>query len=496
MKQENPHIRLRVAPSPTGFLHLGTLRSALFGYLLAKHWGGSFILRIEDTDQKREVPGAVESLINVFDRLGICFDESPEKNGDYGPYVQSQRLPLYKKYTEDLVEKGEAYYCFATPEELEALRQEQTAQKIAPRYDRRFRDYPLEESRKRIAAGEAYVVRHKMPLDGTVTVKDELRGEISFNASDLDDYVLLKSDGFPTYHLCSVIDDHEMKISHVTRGEEWIPSLPKNVLLYKSFGWDAPKFIHMPLILNKSGGKLSKRQGDVFVEQYLEQGYLKEALINFCVLLGWHPKDNQEFFSMEELEKVFDIDGIGISPAIFDQEKLDFINSYYIKQTPLQHLLELARPHMRDLMSSATDEKSSDAFIMKILALEQPRIKVLSELKESTQFFFKDQLEYDAELLVWKKCDLKETLANLRLLKERLELIAEEEWSQELLETTIVSWLKSSEFPLGNYLWPMRVALSGQKASPGPFEIAAILGKTESLAKIERATILLSKNVL
>lgn len=496
MKQTNPNIRLRVAPSPTGFLHLGTLRTALFGYLLAKHWGGAFILRIEDTDQKREVSGAVESLINVFDRLGICFDESPEKNGDYGPYIQSQRLSLYKKYTEELIEKGEAYYCFATAEELEALRQEQAAQKVAPRYDRRFRDYPIEEAKKRIEAGEAYVVRHKMPLDGTIVVTDELRGEISFNAADLDDYVLLKSDGFPTYHLCSVIDDHEMKISHVTRGDEWIPSLPKNILLYKSFGWEPPKFIHLPLILNKSGGKLSKRQGDVFVEQYLEQGYLKEALINFCALLGWHPKDNQEFFSVEELIHVFDVDGIGISPAMFDQEKLDFINSHYIKQTPAQLLLELARPHIADLIAQASENKSSDAFIMKILALEQPRIKVLSELKESTAFFFKDRLEYETELLIWKKCNAKEILMNLKALSEKLSTFSEGEWAQENLETTIVSWLKSSEIPLGNYLWPMRVALSGQKASPGPFEIAAILGKAESLAKIERAAMLLSKNVL
>lgn len=496
MRPENPHIRLRVAPSPTGFLHLGTLRTALFGFLLARHWGGAFILRIEDTDQKREVAGAVESLINVFNRLDISFDESPEKNGDYGPYVQSQRLDLYKKYADELIEKGEAYYCFATPEELEALRQEQAARKEAPRYDRRFRDYPLQEARKRIAAGEAFVIRHKMPLEGTVIVHDELRGEISFNAADLDDYVLLKSDGFPTYHLCSVIDDHEMKISHVTRGDEWIPSLPKNILLYKSFGWEAPKFIHLPLILNKSGGKLSKRQGDVFVEQYLEQGYLKEALINFCALLGWHPKDNQEFFSVEELEKVFDIDGIGISPAVFDQEKLDFINSHYIKQASMQQLLELARPYVADLIASTTEAKSSDSFIMKVLALEQPRIKVLSELRESTAFFFKERLEYDWSLLIWKKCDAKETLTNLQNLRTKLESFADNEWQQERLENEIVPWLKSSEIPLGNYLWPMRVALSGQKASPGPFEIAAILGKAESLAKIDRATLLLSKNVL
>ncbi len=325
-------IRLRLAPSPTGFLHLGTLRTALFGYLLAKKWKGQFILRIEDTDQKREVEGAAESLMRVFNKIGISFDEGPSIGGEYGPYIQSERAELYQKYAHSLVEKGEAYYCFATAEELEAMREKQIANHQPPRYDRSYRDYSLDEAKKRIAQGDAFVVRHKLPLEGEVIVHDELRGDISFETADLDDYVLLKSDGLPTYQLASVVDDHHMEISHVTRGDEWLPSLPKNILLYKSFGWTPPKFIHLPLILNKvGGGKLSKRKGDVFVENYLDKGYLKEALINFVAMLGWHPKDEQEFFTLDELENIFDIDGLGISPAIFDPEKLDFVNGHYIR---------------------------------------------------------------------------------------------------------------------------------------------------------------------
>ncbi len=480
--------RLRMAPSPTGFMHLGTLRTALFAYLLAKKWGGSVILRIEDTDQKREVAGAADNLLKIFSRFDINFDEGPRIGGSVGPYIQSERLDLYKKYAEDLVARGEAYYCFATAEELDALREEQAARKEAPRYDRRFRDYPIEEARQRIANGESFVIRHKIPLDGKVIVTDELRGEIRFNAADIDDYVLLKSDGFPTYQLASVIDDHLMSITHVTRGDEWLPSLPKNILLYKSFNWEAPKFLHLPLILNKNGGKLSKRQGDVFVEDFLEKGYLKEALLNFCVLLGWHPKNDQEFFTLAELEKTFDSNGISISPAIFDQEKLDFYNSHYIKKLSISDLLELAKPFMKEHMEQGSAAKQTDEFLSSILLLEQPRLKVLSELKDSTSFFFHDKLEYDSELLIWKKNSPETIRTNLEILLEKLSQIGESEWNAVELEKRIVDWLRGENKQLGDFLWPMRVALSGRKASPGPFEIALVLGKDETLDKIKQAT--------
>ncbi|MCX6792900.1 MAG: glutamate--tRNA ligase [Candidatus Falkowbacteria bacterium] len=484
--------RLRLAPSPTGFLHLGNLRTALFGYLLAKHWGGSFILRIEDTDEKRFVPGAIESLVKIFQNLGIAFDEGPEKGGAYGPYVQSERLAIYKEKAQELIDKGDAYYCFAAAEELEAMRQEQVARHEPPRYDRRYRDLPPEEAKQRIAKGETYVIRHKMPLSGTITVHDELRGDISFAAEQLEDYVLLKSDGYPTYQLASVVDDHLMEISHVTRGEEWIPSLPKNILLYKALGWEAPLFIHLPLILNKTGGKLSKRQGDVFVEDYLNKGYLKDALINFCALLGWHPKDEQEFFTLNELEKSFDINGIGISPAVFDQEKLDFINGHYIRNLSLDELLDLSKPFLAELLSGADKNKNNSEFIKAVIALEQPRLKTLNELSESTAFFFAKTLSYEKDLLIWKSLSESEIKSNLNELQEKLAKINESEWQTKDIENVIVSWLKADNKKLGDYLWPMRVALSGLKASPGPFEIAAVLGKEETIEKITFASSLLS----
>jgi len=479
-------IRLRMAPSPTGFLHLGGLRTALFGYLLAKKWNGSFILRIEDTDQARLVPGATESLINIFKELGITFDEGPVQGGDYGPYIQTERLEIYKKYAEELVEKGEAYYCFAKPEELEALRNEQIANHEPPRYDRRYRDFPIEEAKNKIANHEPYVIRHKLPLDGEIDVYDELRGKITFKFSELDDYVLLKSDGLPTYQLASVVDDHLMKISHVTRGEEWIPSLPKNVLLYKSFGWELPKFIHLPLILNKTGGKLSKRQGDVYVEQYLSNGYLKEALINFCVLLGWHPKDDKEIFSLDELEKVFDIDGMGISPAIFDIDKLDSINAHYIRSTSEEQLLKISKNFLP--IENAPQEKQTDKFLIGVLKLEKDRLKKLSDLKDSTAFFFEDKISYDKELLIWKSLSLSDVKSNLNKLLLLINDVSEGDWNKQKLEEIIIAKLKENNYQLGDYLWPMRVALSGRKASPGPFEIAEVLGKEETISRISFAS--------
>jgi len=471
--------RLRMAPSPTGFLHLGTLRTALFGYLLAKKWKGSFILRIEDTDEKRTVAGAAENLVSVFKQFGLTFDEGPEQGGSFGPYVQSERLDLYKKYAEDLVARGEAYYCFAKPEELEALRQEQIARKEPPRYDRRFRDYPLAEAKERIANGETFVIRHKVPLEGEIQVVDELRGEITFKAPEIEDYVILKSDGFPTYHLASVIDDHLMNITHVTRGDEWLPSLPKHVLLYQAFNWEAPKFIHFPLILNKNGGKLSKRQGDVYAEDFLKQGYLKEALINFIAMLGWHPKDTKEIFTLSELEQVFDIDGIGISPAVFDQDKLDSLNAHYIKALTLDELLILSRPFL--------PKGKSDEYLKAVIALEQPRLKVLSELTTSTEFFFVDKLSYEPSLLIWKSLSREEVKANLVFMHEQLTMVEAGEWHKEKLESDLIELLKAENKPLGDFLWPMRVALSGRKASPGPFEIAAVLGKDETLERIMQA---------
>lgn len=468
-------IRLRLAPSPTGFLHIGNLRTALFGYLLAKSMDGQFILRIEDTDEKREVAGAAESLVKVLNWIGIGFDEGPHLGGAYGPYIQSERKEIYHKYIEELLTRDGAYHCFCSADDLTKMREEQQAEKLPPRYDRRCRNLSKEEVAKRIAAGETYIIRQKLPLDGEVIVHDELRGDISFQCADLEDHALIKSNGVPTYQFASVVDDHLMEISHVTRGDEWLPSFPKNILLYRAFGWEAPVFIHLPLILNKTGGKLSKRQGDVFVEQYRERGYLPEALINFCALLGWHPKHDKEILSLTELEQEFAINGMGASPAVFDEEKLDYYNAWYIRQKTDQELLDLTREY---LPAGETED-----YLLKVITTVKDRLKHLPEIKELANFYFGESLDYDVSLLIWKSVPASEIKNNLTELLARLEM---EEWDIEL-ESRVVAWLKESDKKLGDYLWPLRVALTGQKASPGPFEVALVLGKERAIARIKQA---------
>lgn len=474
-------IRLRFAPSPTGFLHIGSLRAALFGYLLAKSWGGKFILRLEDTDQKREVAGALESLIKVLQIIGIEFDEGPHKGGEFGPYIQTQRLDIYKKYSDELLQTGKVYRCFCSEERLTEMRSEQEANKQAPRYDRRCRNLSEKEITDKIKAGEKFVIRQKMPLAGEVVVHDELRGDIKFLAADLDDQVLIKSNGVPTYQFANVIDDHLMTISHVTRAVEWLPSYPKNILLYNDLGWAPPKFIHMPLILNKEGGgKLSKRRGDVFVEDYLAKGYLPEALINFCVLLGWHPKSDQEIWSFADLKKQFSLDGMGASPAVFDTEKLDYYNGYYIRQKSKAELTTLCAGYLKEAGREINDQTK----LAKFIALAQDRLKKLSDIIEATDFLF-SLPAYETELLKWKTLTLEESLTNLRELKNELLKIKESDWTKELLEKSILDWIKSGTKKNGDYLWPLRVALTGLKNSPGPFEVADALGKEECLRRLE-----------
>lgn len=480
--------RFRFAPSPTGFLHIGGLRSALFIYLAAKANDGKFILRIEDTDEKREVEGAVEGLIDIFKKLDIEFDESPVVGGDYGPYVQSERLSIYKKHTEEILAKDGAYHCFCTPERLEKMRADQQANKLPPRYDRICRNLTKEEVKEKIKKGEKYVIRQKMPLDGEIVVHDLLRGEIKFNMTDLDDHVLIKTSGMPTYQFANVVDDHTMEITHVLRGTEWISSFPKNILLYQAFGWEAPKYAHIPLLLNKDGGKLSKRQGDVSAEDFLQKGYIKEALLNFCVLLGWHPKDDNEILSLKDMVKKFKIEDISLSPAIFDTDKLDYLNGYYIRQKPLKELVKLCRPYLEENLSITKNKnKKSDKFIEKVISLEQERMKKLSEVSEITKFFFADKLAYDKNMLIWKKMDLNSAQKNLKEIFDLLEKIPEKQWTKESLEKNIVEYIKSSDGKIGEYLWPMRVSLTGERASPGPFEVAETLGREESLERIKKS---------
>lgn len=469
---------------------MGSLRTIIFGYLIAKTESkdGKFILRIEDTDQKRKVEGAIEKMIEIIEWLGVKFDEGPHVGGEHGPYIQTERLDIYKKYMDELLAKGEAYYCFCTPERLDAMRKEQESKKLPPRYDRCCRDLSAEEVQARITNGESYVIRQKMPLEGEIIARDELRGDIKFNIHELDDQVLMKSNGIPTYHFASVVDDHLMEISHVLRGEEWIPSLPKNILLYKSFGWEAPKFIHMTVSLNKGGGKLSKRQGDVSVEDFKKNGYLAQALINFSALMGWHPKNDNEIFTLAELEKEFNYRDMGISSPVFDTEKLDYINGLLIRQKPIKELVELCKPYLQDNLSKTSNpDKKTDNFLTKVVAVEQERLKKLSEIGELTEFLFKDELDFDPQMLAWKQMTLDDTKKNLQKLLAVLEKIDEKDWNKINLEKIIIEYLKENNLKVGEYLWPMRVALSGQQASPGPFEIAEILGKEETIDKMKLA---------
>ena len=492
-------VRTRFAPSPTGSLHIGSLRTILFAYAIAKVNKGDFLLRVEDTDQARKVEGSIESMVKIVNWLGLKFDEGPYTGGKFGPYIQSERLDIYKKYIDKLVNKGKAYKCFCTATRLKEMRAEQQALKLPPRYDRRCLHLSADEIQSKIEAGEPYVVRQKMPAEGIVTVVDELRGEIKFPAKDLDDQVLMKTDGFPTYQLAVVIDDHLMEISHVVRGEEWIPSFPKNWLLYELFGFEKPKFVHMPLSLNKNGGKLSKRHGDVAVEDFQAKGYLKEALINFSALQGWNPYDkesevknknqeNQEIFSLEEFLGKFKVEDMGTSPGVFDIDKLDYLNGYYIRQKPLAELLDLCRPYLEPNLKLNNDKtKSKDEFLLKMLKTVQERMKILSDVQDLSKFYF-DDINIDTKLLAWKKMSSEQAKENLKKLLEFIKNIKKENWSEKNLENLIIDFIKDNDLKVGEYLWPMRVALTGQKASPGPFEVAYVLNKEETIKRIEKAT--------
>ena len=470
-------VKTRFAPSPTGFLHVGGLRTALYSYLFAHHNKGQFLLRIEDTDQARKVAGAVENLQKVLKLFGLNWDN--EK-----PMVQSERIKIYQEYAEKLVKDNHAYYCFCSKERLDNLRQVQQQRGLPPMYDGHCRDLSLQQiSDKKLK--ESYVVRFRMPKTGQTKLKDLIRGEVAFDNKLLDDPIILKSDGFPTYHLANVIDDHEMKISHVIRGEEWLPSTPKHLLLYQAFGWPEPQFAHLPLLLNPDKSKLSKRQGDVAVEDYLEKGYLPEALLNFVLLLGWNPKTDQEIFSLKEMIKIFDLEKVNKAGAVFDVQKLDWLNGYYIRQKTREEFGRLVYPFFQKAGINESLER-----ITAVSATEQQRVKRLDEVVESTRFFF-DAPQYEPTLLIWKKTTGREIQNNLNDLISCIEKIPTEKFNQKDVETEITRMIEEKGIGVGEMLWPMRVALSGRKASPGPFEIAEVLGKAETIKRIDRAIKLL-----
>lgn len=483
-------VRTRFAPSPTGFLHVGGLRTALYSYLIAKQNGGKFLLRIEDTDQKRSVEGAVQSLLNslywagIYPDEGVTMDEAGKisQTGDNGPYIQSERLEIYKKHADDLITQGDAYYCFCTEERLTTLREDQQKNNLAPRYDGLCRKIDAHEAKKRASTGVPHVIRMKMPLVGEIEWDDAIRGRVSFRNDLVDDQVIIKTDGFPTYHLAAVVDDHLMEITHVVRGEEWVSSTPKHLKLYEYFGWQAPVFAHLSLLLNADKSKLSKRQGDVAVEDYAKKGYLPQAMINFVAFLGWNPGTEKEIFSLDELVKEFKIEKIGKSGAVFNLEKLDWYNREYLKK---MDNLELAKNVLPWFKGAGYDITDLD-YLAKVVSLEKERVTTLSELPAAVGFVFKLP-EYDKNLLVWKKSTPEEAKKILQELVDLLNTKSVQPWDKASLESTIGEWIKTNGYTNGSVLWPLRVALSGSDKSPGPYEIAVVLGETECKIRLQVA---------
>ncbi len=496
-KNKSKRVRVRFAPSPTGFLHIGGLRTALYNYLFAKRNKGDFILRIEDTDRERLVLGGVENIINTLKRCGLEYDEGPEKGGKHGPYIQSERLPIYKKYVEELLEKGAAYYCFCTAEELAREREEQKQSELPTKYSGKCAGLIKSEVARRLLEKMPRVVRLKVPEKGTTVFNDLVYGKIEVENKNIDHQVLLKSDGYPTYHLANIVDDHLMQISHVIRGEEWLPSTPKHVLLYQAFGWESPQFAHLPLLLNPDRSKLSKRQGDVAVEDFLAKGYLPEAIINFVALLGWNPKGDQEIYELDDLIKYFDLTGINKSGAILNQEKLYWINGEYIRQKSLRELTDLCLTYFVEanlvkeefgkFLIIATGEIVERSYLEAAVALERERLKRLDEIPQLAAFLFVETLDYPAGDLVWKKSNAEAAKNNLAFLLEHLMALDKKYFFKDKLEKNIKKWLEEKGLATGDVLWPMRVALSGLRASPSPFDIAEVLGKEKTIKRITDA---------
>jgi glutamyl-tRNA synthetase len=491
-------VRVRVAPSPTGFPHLGLIRTALFDYLVAKQSGGTFVLRIEDTDQARLVPGATEYIVDALSWIGITPDEgvcrledgSLGEKGAYGPYTQSQRLSLYKQYAEQLLAQGDAYYCFATAEELEAMRAEQQQRGELPRYDGRYRDLPLEEAQARVAAGEPYVIRHKVPAGRTVLFTDVIRGDISFSSDTLEDYVLMKSDGFPTYQLANVVDDHLMEISHVLRGDEWIPSTPKNLLLYEAFGWEPPLFAHLPVILGPDGKKkLSKRDGAEPVLTYKDEGYLPEAIVNFLAFLGWSPGDERERFTLEELVQEFKLEKVQKAGAVYNQERLQHLNGAYIRSLSASELYHRCQPYLNwaELHSPRAD-MSDVQYAEAVLAAVRDRARTLSEMPELVNFCYTRPSIDDAYCnLVASKAGGDWQVVQQRLAAVVTVLEAIEEWTDEVLHDQVSTHIATAGLKNGEVLWPIRAALTGVAGSPGAYEMLVLLGRQESLERLQAA---------
>lgn len=494
--------RVRFAPSPTGYLHVGSLRTALYNYLFAKRHGGEYLLRIEDTDQSRLVEDALERLVHSLAHMGVNADEGVVlengqvvEKGDKGPYQQSKRLPIYREYVEKLVTGGHAYYCFCTAERLDLVRKEMMANKLAPKYDKHCTHLNQEEVQTLIDAGTPHVIRLNVTPGEDVVFTDIVRGEVKINTRDVDDQVLLKSDGFPTYHLAVVVDDHLMGVTHILRSEEWLPSTPKHILLYKAFGWEVPAIGHVSVILGPDGKKkLSKRDGGASVDEFLEKGYLEEALINFLVLLGWNPGggSTQEIFSLTELENTFDLGGLHKAGAVFDHKKLDWMNSEYIKKLSLDELYNKIKAGGwldKELIKNAPEAMQSEDYLKKVLMVEQERLSRLEMVGDENPFFFTETLSYDKALLAWKGNDETQTQEALSKALGILQGFDDAQWADKAyIETTLFAAAGEKR---GDFLWPLRVALTGAQKSPSPFEVLFVLGKEISLQRINQALSLL-----
>ena len=478
-------VRTRFAPSPTGRMHVGNLRTALYTYLIAKHEGGDFILRIEDTDQERHVEGAEDIIYRTLAETGLVHDEGPDKDGGYGPYVQSERQKagIYMEYAKKLVEKGEAYYCFCTQERLNTLKKTVNGEEIMV-YDKHCLHLSKEEVEANLKAGKPFVIRQNNPKEGTTTFHDEIYGDITVDNAELDDMVLIKSDGYPTYNFANVVDDHLMKITHVVRGNEYLSSSPKYNRLYEAFGWQVPIYVHCPTITNEEHKKLSKRSGHSSFEDLLEQGFLTEAIVNFVALLGWSPANNQEFFTLEELVKEFDYHNMSKSPAVFDMTKLRWMNGEYIKKMDDDKFFEIAKPYLEAVIKKPLNLK-------KIAGMVKTRIETLLDIADQIDFF-EEMPEYSADMYVHKK--MKTTKENsLETLKEVLPILeAQDDFSNDALFEALSKYVSDKGVKTGFVMWPIRTAVSGKQMTPaGATEIMEIIGKEESLARIKKGIELL-----
>lgn len=528
-------IRTRFAPSPTGYLHIGGLRTALYAYLYAKKHNGEFFLRIEDTDQERLVKDSLQNIIDTLNWAGLTYDEGPDKPGKHGPFIQSERLDLYQEHANKLLKEGHAYRCFCTRERLEEMRNDQMAAKKAPMYDRKCRYLTENEIQEKLNNGETFVVRQAVPLNRTIKFEDQIRGKMNFDTNTLDDHVLLKTDGFPTYHLAVVVDDHFMEITHVIRGEEWLPSTPKHILLYESFGWEPTTFAHLPLLLNKDRSKLSKRQNDVSTQSYIDKGYLKEAIINFIALLGWNTSDNNEIYSIEDLEKEFTIERVQKGGAVFDLDKLNWFNWQWKRKNHLAILSKVAKEidpnvteneikkgeikfifadinnklkfeeknselllsyiekHLNsELKTKLTSDKKFQTNVLK--SLEEKILKEPENINEYIAFYFSDSFDFKTELFKNEKMQIDLETAKIAISESVKQLQKSDFESEEKLLEKFKKIIADLNLKNGQVLWPVRVALTNEEFSPGVFEVCYAYGYEKSLNHLKKAEVALRQN--